>query len=637
MNLINKLNTEKNVFSINLNWAMVLAFISFWSYGFFGVLTAKSFGLAANIIISLVLCGIFILFLWLWKNDDSYEDKIIIKNKDIFAFASFFLIMLVLSFNNLAMPLNGDQLAHSQQSKLHSITLIDFLSNKTEFLNNFNFKWLIYIVDLLTIFAGFLLHKFTKNKSWLFKIIIFSSLFLFFRFSIIALGGSAGPHPPFRLFPLWLTSAIFTSTDFSFRLAQFIGLIGLIWLIQKVANKKLNFVNSWLFALTVGIIPVLWHVGVLVEQSIWTAMVWTLFLLYFLMPNFDNKVRELDYIRWISIISIFTLLRQSSFVAFLPLFLIILIDFFNKKEFNIKKIFILTSPIFLMLPFLLNSIINGTSASYSGKLSSVQRVWEAFNSGIIFNAVMNSISWPWIIFLFIPILFFMKNPLKISVVLIFFIAGVYIFYMIDPGLWGMGRYQAEYVIPFIVLGFFIFVNYMVKYRSFASKFLPIFFALLIIHNIYIFKNLASFNKPIDELKITFFDQDIKIRGQYAVLSEFPYEYKRAFVEAKDAGYAGNIFVAGATYGVFGEILNNFTVLEVRLERDIYKKIQSISPVIYSSQEIDKNYKIKLVLITDYYKGMELKKELENLGWQEWKEFKNEEYGSTIFGLFRKNI
>lgn len=619
-----RFNLKREVFTINLNWAVILAFAAFWSYGFFGALTPKNFGLLANIFISLVLCGVFILFLWLWENNDSYKDGIIIKNKDILVFASFFLIIFVLSFNNLTIPLSGDQLAHSQQSKLHSITFINFLSNRTGFLNNFSFKWLIYIVDLLIVFAGFLLYKFTKNKSWLFKVIIFSLLFLLFRFSIMALGGATGPHPPFRLFPLWSVSAIFSSTDFSFRLAQFVGLVGLMWLVQRIANQKLSFINSWLFALVVGTIPVLWHVGVLAEQSVWTAILWTIFLFYFF--TYGDKF---NYIRWISIISVFTMLRQPAFVALLPLFLIIVTNLIKRKEFNIKKIFVLIIPIFVTLPFLLNSVINGTPASYSGQVPGFQRVWTALDSGIVFNAIMNSVGWPWIIFLIISLLFIFKNPLKISAISIFFIAGVYVFYTITPELWGMGRYQAEYIIPFIALGFFLFINFIAGRYGFTRKFLPIIFIFLIIYNIYIFKNIASFNKSIDKLKTTF-KTDMKIRGAYAIQSEFPYEYSQAFMAAKENGYAGKIFVAGSTYGVFGEVLNNFTVLEIKSENAIYEKTHAD----FSAENINKNNKIQLVLISDFAGGDKLKDDLENLGWKKWKEFKNNEYGSTIFGLIR---
>ena len=56
--------------------------------------------------------------------------------------------MIILSFGNLTMPLNGDQLAHTQQSKLHSITLIDFYQTKPIFsiilASNTSFMLLIY-------------------------------------------------------------------------------------------------------------------------------------------------------------------------------------------------------------------------------------------------------------------------------------------------------------------------------------------------------------------------------------------------------------------------------------------------------------------------------------------------------------
>lgn len=621
---------NKEIAVLPINWAAILAFVAFWSYGFFGALTAKSFGLAVNIINSLILCGIFILFLWLWRKNDLYKDSIVIRNKDVLVFVAFFLVMLILSYGNLTTSLNGDQLAHAQQSKLHGITLIEFLSNKTDFFNNFVFKYFIYIIDLLVIAAGFLIYKFTKNKNWLFKTAIFSSLFLIFRFAIIAFGGSAGPHPPFRLFPLWLSSAIFTSTDFSFRLAQFIGLIGLMWLAQRIANKKLNFINSWLFALAVGTIPVLWHVGILAEQSIWTAICWIIFLLYF----FESEKGKFNYIRWISIISVFALLRQTAFIALIPIFLILAIESYKSyrnETLDYKRIFLQISPVFVMLPFLLNSVINGTPASYLGEVSSFQRVWMAFDSGIVFNAIMNSVGWSWIIFLFIPLLFIFKNPLKISAILIFFIVGVYIFYMITSGLWGMGRYQSEYIIPFIVLGFFLFINFITSYYGFVHKFLPAFFVFLIFCNIYVFENLPSFNKPINELKITF-NTDMKIRGAYAILSEFPYEYRQAFVAAKEDGYAGKIFVAGVTYGIFSEILNNFTVSEIKAEKNIYKEMHPD----FSVESINKNNKIQLIFISDFVGGDKLKNNLENLRWGKWKEFKNEQYGSTIFGLIRSH-
>ena len=144
------------------------------------------------------------------------------------------------------------------------------------------------------------------------------------------------------------------------------------------------------------------------------------------------------------------------------------------------------------------------------------------------------------------------------------------------------------------------MNFAVKRYNLAHKLLPVIFTILIINNIYVFKNLAGFNKPIDQLKISF-NQDIKVRSQYAILSEFPYEYKKHLQKLKSR-ICGKYFVAGVTYGVFGEILNNFTVSEVKSERDIYKEI----PSDFFSENINKNNKIQLVLISDFYGGDKLK-------------------------------
>ena len=122
------MDLKKEIFTLRFNWAAILAFVVFWSYGFFGALTAKSFGLIANIVISFILCAVFILFLWLWRYSDLFKDSFTVKRKDIFVFASFFLIVFIFSFGSLIGSLVGDELAHAGQSKLHSITLVNFRS-----------------------------------------------------------------------------------------------------------------------------------------------------------------------------------------------------------------------------------------------------------------------------------------------------------------------------------------------------------------------------------------------------------------------------------------------------------------------------------------------------------------------------
>ena len=180
MKLIDKLNLEKDIFSININWATILAFVAFWSYGFFGALTGKNLSFGKNIVISFFLFVIFILFLWL-EQKDNFKDHFIFKNKDIFVFASFFLILVFFSFGNLTASVVGDGFAHAQQSKLHSITLIYLLSETANFFDNFIFSNLIYAIDLLfdlhvgatilaLIISGFFFVKMSSCRFWMFQI-----------------------------------------------------------------------------------------------------------------------------------------------------------------------------------------------------------------------------------------------------------------------------------------------------------------------------------------------------------------------------------------------------------------------------------------------------------------------------------
>ena len=419
----------------------------------------------------------------------------------------------------------------------------------------------------------------------------------------------------------------------SFRLAQFMGLICLLWILQKISNKYLSTLNSWLFAFTIGTIPVLWHVGLLAEQAIWTALFWAVFLLYLAGRN-GEKDTAFDYIGWISAISVATLLRQSAFVALVPILVLYVFDLIKNKNFDAKNISIAFMPLLVMLPFLLHSIIRGTPATYApGEMgyvpqgaSSFLRVWIALQSGVVFTAIANSIGLLWSFFLVPAFLCFYRKPEKLFALFLFFAGALYVFYSIKPDLWGVGRYQAEYVVPFVVLGFFCAVRLLQKFH-YANYLLPAIFIPLIAYNVYIFKNLAHFNKPIDMLVGTF-NADIKVRNRYAILSEFPYAYREAFREVRKLGYGDSVYVAGVTYGVFGEILNGFTVSEVLSVKDL----AGTNP---TADDIHRNEKIKAVLVSDFADKEELIAGLKELGWQERGQFKNIEYGSTIFLFLRR--
>ena len=116
-NKIKKIDFDKQFFSVPINWALLLAFVAFWSYGYIGSVGAENIGLVNNILISLILYGIFLMFLIFWHQYDEYKDNIIIFNKDIVTFFSYFVFMFIFSFGELTNSLVGDHLSHATSSQ----------------------------------------------------------------------------------------------------------------------------------------------------------------------------------------------------------------------------------------------------------------------------------------------------------------------------------------------------------------------------------------------------------------------------------------------------------------------------------------------------------------------------------------
>jgi hypothetical protein len=624
------INWNKELFNIKINWAAISAFVVFWTYGFFGALTGYDIGFAWNALLTILLYGIFLFFIFLWQKSDYFKYSFRVTRKDAVVWISFFLMLFILSFSNLTASLNNDQLAHAQQSQNHGITVIYFLSGVTNFFNDFSFNNLLWAINLIIFFIGLLIYFLLKNRSFSVKIIVLSLLFLSTRIIILYLGGSGGPHPPFRLFPLWLSAAFLGGSDLSFRLPQLIGLVTLMWFAWKMTVDKIGPINSWLAAFSIGTIPVLWHVGILAEQSVWTAILWTAFLVW-LYNNKNNEV--FSYAGWVSLIAIFTLMRQPAFIALVPVFILILYDYY-KGKISYKNILLSIAPLLIMIPFLASSIIQGTPASYAGgniygfspEASSMERVFAAISSGAAATALLNSIGIFWIILALGILIMGLINYLKVFAIIFFFISGFYVFYSITPDLWGMGRYQAEYFIPFSILGFIVLIDFLYRKPALMEKLLPVLLIILLFWNINVFLNISKLNYPADGL-VDDFNNKIKKRGESAILSEFPYDYKKAFTEVRKSGYAGNIYVLGATYGILGEIINGFTVSEVMAEKNIYDSNQTI-------EDLNNDERIKLIMITDFKEKSSVVEKLKDLGWTSWKDFENKKYGLTIIGLVR---
>lgn len=616
----------KDLQKINFNWAAILAFVTFWSYGYYGAVSSDKIGFIWNAAITVILYSMFLFYIFLYRKSAEYKDAISITKEDILTFFSYAVILLALSFDGMRNPLQGDQIFHAQYSQLQPLHLIFNLAGKTDILNNFVFAHLLYILDLAVLILAVGLCYAFRRRSLTLKVMILSAVFIFCRAIIWRYGGYPGGHPPFRFFPLWLSSSIFSVNDVSFRLPQFIGLIGLMVVTRRLAMKRLGTLESWLFGLAIGTVPVLWHIGTLAVESIWTSIAWIALLLSIsACEDFEN----FKWIRWVSLVSIFALMRQSAFVGLIPIFALFIFRGMERKKVDVKKGLLMMIPVFVMLPLLIKSMIFGMPSSYiSGEVdfipegaSSLQRLLIAVTSGIAARSILSSLTPVWFIFLplaFIPFRYGVRNLLKPAVNLLFFSAAFSVFYLVSATQWGASKYQAEYAVPFAAIGLF---NVLVKVKESSKGFFKMSSAAILValiaFNIFIFKNMYA----------------MKSSG---IIFENSYSYNEAMKTIKKEGLIGRYIMVGSTYGVFTEILNGFTVSEVMRSRGKFKRLIKALGVV-DLNLLNNDPDIKIILISDAFESqkIDLMTYLKTHGWREWLDFRHPKSGTTIYGFKRE--
>jgi len=397
--------------------------------------------------------------------------------------------------------------------------------------------------------------------------------------------------------------------------------------------------TAYLLALAIGTIPVIWHLGTVVEHSFWGAFFFTIVLVDIITS------RKINYIRVLSFISIGTLMRQPVFLAIFPVLLIYFSEEIinkDKKKWLARLVFPMSATL-LFLPFLGRSLIAGTpSTSALNEGSTFERVISAFDSDIVLVAITNSIPYWWVLFIPLAFIPLSRNMLNRNFSLfLFFAVALYIYYSILPSLWGYGKYQAEYAIPFAVSGMLLL---MIKFSSLNylySKHIPGLLAtILIVANTIYYLHISEINKPVDVLIGSLSVDSKKEDSGYHVLAAFPYNYKEAYIAIKNAGLMENTYSIGATYGILPEIMNGYTVKSVRAANDIYnKQLPNMldAPINgWSTDLIEADSRIKAVLIGALPLSIKVNL-IDKLAVRNWKvmgEYKNADYGSTVVAMRR---
>ena len=613
---------------INVNWAVVIFFFIFFTYGFFGVIS-KFNNLFFTLITIINLC----FFYFLIKNYSKiYTRRINIYYYNFFNFLTFFIFLIIINWNFLNLSLFGDELAHTiRSSRLSIYGLYTIFENLNyEFFYDYKFRNLVNVINfflLIFIFITIFLLKYISD----FKVLLlFLFLTIFFRLFLKDLG----MHPPLDHIFTFFTISVFGISDFTSNISYLLGFTIIQLYIFNILYKRFSYALSYLGTISIFTIPLLLSMSTWTESSIWSS----LFLTIILLEIYFSK--EIDFVKIVTLISIATLFRITVFITLIPLLIFYIYDFFKikNKKLNLKNIkeeILIFFPILLFLPFLINNLIFGTpSFEINNELNLIEKIFEAVKLNIIWNTIFINIPIWWYLLLPLPFIFKGNKKFTRIIFLLYFLFSILTYFSIDKSLWGLAKYPADYALPFCILGFVIFIVYLKK-KNLNENLIGLAFVLLITINILnyksIYKNYPKQDEIIDDYRERIFDKDTKLK---LFNYELIYNLKEMFDYLKSNGMETNTLIVGTTYGFLPEIMNGYSVKEILQVRknNIYQKKISNKNDLSFYEYITHNKNIMNIILLDISKIQEKIEIFKNNNWYIKKTFVNSEYGSTIYLL-----
>ncbi len=631
----------RKLLTVSFNWIEIISFCYFWSYGVFGFFTLPHYGFTTNLLLSFVLAGCFLTLFFYRNRIREYNESVTITISDVSIILLYILLMGAFSFRELLVPMNGDNFYHAQQSVTYATHVVQLLTQHTHIFDTLPFVALVFDTNFLLVLGLVAVYFLLKKLSFWWQASLLTLVFITLRMCMYLSGGNTSPFPTLRLFPLWLTSTFFGLHDISFRIASFIPLICLMFFLYLVSREKVGRRNAFLFGLVAGTIPVMWHVGLLVEFSIWTGLLVTYIIIFF-----GRKEEKVDgYMRPTMLIGVSTLMRVSGFIALVPLFVHYLLVQKRKLE-DIKKYILQSLPTaILIMPVVVGNIVTGTSASYRGEGYSemnleaganlLERLYVAVHGGFFEAIIYNSFHILSLVLIFTPIYFWRKRVYTILPTILF--VGLYcvLFFSIRPILWGNGRYQAEYIAP-LVIAILAGVVCMIRKNIVVTLLL----LSLIVLNVYEFKHIPKYNTP--SLGKGDYLENAKHKGDYFVLSEVPFDYRVALQKMKNEGLAtSTYYIPGNGYSYFAKVLSGYSVKEMRHETEYRNTIGFDSSSVHETlARINKNKQINVILVNRAKNDKEFFQEkiadnLPTFGFVHGQDFIEPVYGNTISAFIRK--
>ena len=508
-----KSNLMNKEFTIKFNWINILVAFFFYNYSFYGVGT-KFESTLYKILFEILLFIILSLFYFTSKiNKNRFNDHFRISLKEIGGGLLIFILILVfIGFKYFSISIIGDSFAHSYGSLYHSSYVSYIIYEQLKI--PFKIGYLIFILNwIILIFFYFIFKTLILNRNT-FKYILFVIIFFLIRLIFYKLGCINNFHPPGRYLFLYLSTLFSGITSTSFRLPQIVFLTLIFYYLYNFSKQYFDNFISILISLCFITIPANLYSSYIVEQSIYTS-----FILIFVLIEIQKTFDKINFVRLFVITSIFILIRQPILGVFL--YLMPIYHWLGARNYISIDYRIYFYPSLLVIPFYFSIIFIGNPAYNieNGEHPLIQNILIFIESNIYLQSSFNHI---YIYIFFIPLFFLFFN--KLQFIYILFLIITLEFFSIRPVLWGIGRYQVEYTLPFVFFGMVYFFNLLNQHKKLSASLLLI----LIISNIIIFENIYSINRYLNSTSKNYFS-DIKKPFKNFIISDFPIPINEALI------------------------------------------------------------------------------------------------------------
>ena len=628
-NIIDRINWKTIEFNINL--PLVVFYLNYIIYGFYGSNTG------GNLINQLFVTLTIIVFHLCLGHISSLKysflsKKISFKPKEVLIFLGILFFISLISSDYLFNSLEGDEFSFLQLSVVHGLEASHIISEKLSFFSNISFKYLVHTLSAFFLLFNAILILFTLRLSPIKRTIVILFFLILFRAVIFFIGGgNNSPHPPLSLLPSFLTFSTFGASSFFIKLGyQLVFGIYLFFLLKKI-QIRLNTVISILIILFVGTIPVLNRLSTTLTPSLFTFIVFSYLLIYF---SFN---KEKNYYFIFFLIAVGSMFRLPTLIIIVPSIILFLKDNFSSLKFD-KRLIILFSPFLITLPFLIRTFLEGTPATNfsSSSIGLIDKVLYAFETRSIFVSALNSIDiWSLALFPFAFILL----PKKIFSFnnLIFFCVCLIVYYSIKIELWGLAKYQVEFIIPFIIIGLINICNQINSSRiKYIFNFLLFSLIALNLNSVFQYPtNNKNWEKYLKQGKI----KTSKLKKESSGVIRPVYNVYPAYEYVKSSSLSGKLLSLNNDYGIMPEIINGFKSNEIS---KIKKNSVSYNQFLEKSSNKDSikiinflnnNPNIQVLILSNWNdERSDIFIELINNDWSIAKEFQNLRHNSVTYVL-----